>query len=145
MPAPDDEQLLAHHLARCFRQLQDWLGGQRPTGSDVLGVLEALTRRERSGAVDDQTTREERIRMTTPEARYDVSVQLSGGLLLAAFADVDHAIGRPDETHWGETYRTLERLLGDDFHRLRRSHGIPDLRGEAHRFVRAFLLSEGLE
>lgn len=132
--APDDEPYLAHYLARGFDDLYTWLGGQRPTGSDVLGVFDALRR---------QGDHEDLVPMTTPEARYEVGLDLSS-LLLAAFVDADYPVGRPDERGWAETFGALEVLLGDDFHRLRRGAGAPDLRGAAYRFVRGHLEREGL-
>lgn len=132
--APDDEEYLAHYLGRCFDHLHHWLEGRPPTGSDVLGVLEALKR----NPGDDVYP------MTTPEARYKRAVELPSGLLLAAFADADYPVGRPDEEEWGKTYRILERYLDDRFVRLRRRVGVTDIRSEAYRFVRDHLEGEGL-
>lgn len=132
--APDDEEYLAHYLGRCFDHLEHWLEGRTPTGADVLGVLEALKR----NPGDDVYP------MTTPEARYERTVELSNGLLLAAFADADYPVGRRDEEEWGKTYRIFERYLGDLFIRLRRRVGASDIRSEAYRFVRDHLAGEGL-
>lgn len=136
IPAPDDEVYLAHYLARCFDDLYSWLGGRPPTGSDVLDVLGAVRRHAGAGADTSP--------MTTPEARYETALDLSDTLLLAAFADADYPLGRPDQAEWAKTYRTFERHLGDDFHRLRRNVGAPDLRGAAYRFVRRHLEQEGV-
>lgn len=144
IPAPDDEEFLAHWLARVFDCLHTWLSGGRPTGRDVLDVIGSLKRKAYDSRTSVEQIHESQICMTTPEARYDRPMDLSGDLLLAAFADADFPGGRADGVDWGRTYALLEKRLEDRFFRLRRDVGPPDLRGEAYRWVRAHLAQEGV-
>lgn len=138
--AADDELYVAHLLARYFPSFDGWCRGEPATGADVLGVIAALTRSPGPEVDDDRF-----VRMTTPEARFSVGLDLREGLLLAAFADVEAAAFGPRASEWAETFRQLEATLGDGFIRVRRTLGAADLRGAARTFVRRLLEVEGLQ
>lgn len=140
--APDDEVFLAEYLARCFGELEEWLTGRLPTGRDVLDVLRTVCAPS-SDPADASEHRDRQLRLTTPEARFDQDVDLSD-VLLAAFADVDHAVGSPAESSWARTFAALDDLLGDDFHRVAREAGEPPVRRGAARFVSEVLRLEGV-
>jgi hypothetical protein len=130
---PDDEAYVPKHLATCFETLESFLEGRRPVRPDPAGVLHGLVYER---PVGDLTW------LQTPEARYEVDLEVSRDNLRAVFVDHDAL----QDAGLRRSALALQRLVqdGGGVHKaLRRSAGAVDYRSEVSQFVAAWLQQEG--
>lgn len=138
LPGGVDEAYLARSLATLFESPAQFVRGDLPTGSDILGVIRTAVSRTNGPWVGSQSD------FSTPEARFTHAIDLDDEVFLAAFVDVDALDARPDADAWKRTVAALRRRLGPRFFPMRRKAGAIELRGAAVEFTLAHLRQEGV-